>query len=502
LSEQKQDQIKFVICIPRMKDLKLLESYLRQPASELMNLNPVVVNEIKSVEVETYSAVGTLILLTMATKDDLFHVINLLTSLEIDIRTGTVRVVVYDQLQNDKLNDFLKSKGVLEVIRPTVSFKTFKYKIDKHVRLLGKTANRVRNEKISEFSTEELIAGFETASARMRALMSRVVESSALEHPSDFWILTKPKSVRFVNGKWFISLYGPGPSFGQWELFTKTHNGLDGWVFTPRDPNDRRFYQDSGRWVFYGSKPEFSWEERQWFFISKKPEFVFQQSEVFIHSKFSSLKGGGIRFCANSQAAQSRRELIASTIENDIRVKHLPQKTVEGRINEESEKKSDRDFKIQNEESQEYGGRFGKDFEARKLRYRAYYDCSELKLSLVAVNQSIVMERVWIELVELRERYVVLDAPAKLIDVDDIIELEAFYVEHGVSKKVMINAATQVVESETEVPGENQSSKNLRALVICELSGELEPQFIELIKAFKLRREELNDFFTKAKGVA
>ena len=73
-------------------------------------------------------------------------------------------------------------------------------------------------------------------------------------------------------------------------------------------------------------------------------------------------------------------------------------------------------------------------------------------------------------------------------------------IEGGVEKKVTINAATQIVETESDEDAGD--THELRAVAICELNDKIAPQFIALIKSFSDRREQMSDFFNKAKGVA
>ncbi len=489
-------RIKLIVCVPKTGNTRVVGQFL-QNMEGFPDLDFVSVNKFKEVDVHTYEDPGSLILVSAVTKEDLVEVIKMMERLENDIREGVIRVVVFDQLNNEKLTAFFRNKGVSEIIRSASSYKTFRYKLHKHYKLLQQTVRNSRQflfPKLEDPLVKSTKPGLMSpGAARPKKYVPQVVYGKPVEHFSDFWILTQAKNVRFINGKWFVGLYGPGPSVGMWEAADgMTRNGLQGWVFKMKDPSDQRFYQDEGRWFFFGSRPEFSQEERLWYFISKKPDFSFCIDKVVIHSRFEFIEGGDIHICHNSEFGLKHKALIDATMEGLLQPS--------GR----TEYRPDPHFEKEYTEGP-YQGRFSNDFEARKKHFRDYYECSELRLGLVSRNGVKTIEKTEIELIELRDKYVVLDAPAEILDVDDVIELEAFYVERGVSKQVMINAATQVVETEDEPSGAidpSQPKVTRRSLVICELSDELEPQFVSLVRSFKNRREELNDFFTKAKGVA
>lgn len=491
-------RIKLVVCMSKSPgNHQVIGDFLRQLDGS-QNLDFASVPEFKDIDVQTYQNPGTLVLVSALSKDDLIDVIKLMDRLESDIREGTVRVIVYDQLNNDKLSAFFKSKGVSEIIKSGVSIKTFNYKVIKHFKLLQQTVKASRNFVLANpeaFLSKATKTGvLPNSEGKQKKILPQVVYDEPIEHFSDFWILTKATNIRHVNGKWFVGLYGPGPSAGNWEPADwMTRNGLQGWVWKPRSETDKRFYKDEGRWVFFGSKPEFSWEERQWYFISKKPDFSFCYDKMIVHTRIAFLESGDLLIHHNSKIGMSLKPEIDATMEGALH------------RSEPATRPSQSPERQDGFQEGAYQGVYANDFEARKKHYHDYYECSELKLGLFSRNGVKNIQKPLIELVELRDRYVVLDAPAGLIDIDDLIELEAFYIERGVSKQVLINAATHVVETEmepSETLDEQGNKKALRSLVICELSDELEPQFIQLVRSFKVRREELNEFFNKAKGVA
>jgi len=496
LKLENEEQLKLVVCTPQAQKPPILESFL----SQLKGQTTLIRTDVEKFS-DIYPLIsqdeGALILLSVLSKDDLPEILQLLAKLEPKLANGTDKIIVYNQLNNEKLVALLKSKGVTEVLESNVSLKAFQYKFNKITQLLHQAVKRAKNAKENSANSNQnktTIAG-----GKQKRPIGQVVFSDPIEHFSDFWLLMNPKHVRFVIGKWFVNFYGPGPNSGEWVSYPETKNGEQGWMWNPRKAEDQTFYKDTGRWVFFGNCPEFSWEEKFWYFISKTPEFSFYVDKKVQHTKISVKENGDVDFHNNSKIGMGLQGLIDESIEASIRLNDNTKIAKSADTITKEKEKAAVDYRDKEPEEKEYGGRFAAEFEERKNKHNKNYECSELSLNLTGKNGQKIEIKTLIELIELREKYVVLDVPAGMLVVDDQIELEAFIVENGVEKRVTINAATQIVETESD---DDASDHEPRALAICELNDAITPQFVALIKAFSDRREEMSDFFNKAKGVA
>ena len=503
LSIPTEDPLKLIVCTPQAQKLAVVESFLQQLPGKT-TLTRADAPSFAEVYDLAANEIGALILMSVMTKEDLPAVLQILAKLDKKLADGTHRVFICNQLNNEKVVDLLKSKGVFEVLDPKVSIKAFQYKFNKCVQMIEQSVKRAKLKADDAASgAGGGLKGAAGAGNGKQKKVGQVVFASPIEHFSDFWLLIKPKDVRFVIGKWFVNFYGPGPSSGEWKPFSESKNGEQGWIWNLRNEADKTFYKDEGRWVFFGNCPEFSWEEKHWYFISKAPEFSFYKGKDVVHTKYRMNEVGDVDFCQNSKAGEAYKPAIHESIEASIRLNDSNKvKKSEESIEKDKEKKAP-EFREKEKEQREYKGRFAEEFEERKKKHNKSYEAAELKLGLLTKNGLKLMNKVVIELIELREKYVVLDVPAGMLAVDDQIELEAFLKEDGVEKKVTISAATQIVETESEADADASADKHEpRSVAICELNDKIAPQFIELVQSFKSKRENMSDFFNKAKGAA
>lgn len=512
LKDSNIEKLKLVVCTPQEKQPVVLESFLKS-IKEQEKFSFTQVAKFSEIMEAVVNDVGAAIFVSVSNKEELPDLVRLLASLKSRIDAGTHKVFVYNEFSNDKASGLLRSKGVSEVVEQNVSLKALQYKFNNIVHLVEVGIKKSKLE--GKGKPGEKTAGTTSSSKNKKA--GQVVFSPPIEHFSDFWLLMNQKNVRFVIGKWFVNFYGPGPSAGSWEPFPEKVNDEQGWIWNPRVKDDKSFYQDEGRWVFFGNCPEFSWEEKHWYFISKKPEFSFYVDKKVLHKKIQVLENGDLQFCENSKMAKNMQGAILDSIEASIRLKDSYRVAKSKDSIAQDEEKTTKDYRDQKEKETEradyreklekketeYSGRFSEQFEVRKKKYTQKYDCTELSLGLLSVNGQETGNKVQINVVELRERYLVLDVPADLLKVDDLIELEAIIKENGAEKRVKVGAATQIVETEKEEFGDSAEEKHqLRSVAICELNETIGPQFVELIKGFKECRDEMTGFFSKAKGAA
>jgi hypothetical protein len=107
---------------------------------------------------------------------------------------------------------------------------------------------------------------------------------------SDCW-LTLRDTLKQIAGKWFLSLIGPLPRYGQWCAMDLSENPAfppseSVWEWVPTDLMNDPFIHEEGAWVFRGEKPEF--KGGSWRFIGPCIELSFLHKGASYGTKFSS----------------------------------------------------------------------------------------------------------------------------------------------------------------------------------------------------------------------
>jgi hypothetical protein len=427
-------------------------------------------------------ATGALIVLCIQDKDEFVYALQFLTSNEMRIQQGTLKILVFSRMSNPRVLSILKSKGVFDIPDFNISIKAFSYKVQKVVQMIEQSIENTRRATANGEQSAAIKAGRAGAGGRgSNSASFKVIWENPIEHFSDFWLLLNPKHARYVIGKWMINFYGPGPSSGTWELTPLEENGEKGWMFNPRVLTDSTFYQDAGRWVFFGNCPEFSWEQRIWYFISKRPALYFYSGSEIRHKKIYSLESGDVQIHSNSDTGKSLKDAITSTIEASIRLQ-TDRGTKKGNAVFEQEIAAEFDFR---------------DTANEVSRSEETFESSELQINITSKNGQKVESHDPIRLVELRETQAIIDIPVGLLVVGDQIEVDAYVQDGKRLKKVSFSASTRIVESDLQ-DGEPADQK--RAAAICELDQSIKGHFTDVVDQLQAKREILDQFFKKAKG--
>jgi len=376
----------------------------------------------------------TLVVLSVFETDELMGALQFLANVENRIQSGAMKVMVISRATHPKLSTLLKLKGVFEVADFQLSAKTLHYKI------------RLGVEQLRKASIE-----------------STVSWSPEVEHASDFWSTVNPKHVRFVIGKWFMNLYGPGPSAGLWQDSGLRLNGEKGWIFQPRG-EERVFFKGDGRWIFFGNCPEFSWSLGLWYFISKKPFFAFYEKNQVVYEKAWFPNDGTFAVRKNSLQAKSMHPLIQATIEASILLKH--------------ERSTGTDLAV-----------------SEIHQAKEVYEKAKIHFTITEKNGVSTRFDDCLELVLLRGNQAILNVDPGILASGDRISLEARLHEGDEQSKIVFTATTRVIATEE---GEPRSGQRIAA--ICELDQTVEGHFVGLVRIFRERRERMLEFFTNARG--
>jgi len=376
----------------------------------------------------------TLVVLSVFETDELVGALQFLANVEDRIQSGAMKVMVISRATHPKLSTLLKLKGVFEVADFQLSAKALHYKI--------------------RFGVDSL---------RKPVATTSVSWLPEVEHASDFWTTVNPKHVRFVIGKWFMNLYGPGPSAGLWQDSGLSLDGEKGWIFQPRG-EDRAFFTGDGRWIFFGNCPEFSWSLGLWYFISKKPFFAFYEKNRIVYEKAWFLDSGTFAVRKNSLQAKSMHPQIQATIEASILLKHERGSGIDLAVSEVRQAKD-------------------------------LYEKAKVHFAITEKNGVSMRFNDCLELVSLRGSQAILNVDPGILTSGDRISLEARLHEGDEHSKVVFTATTKVIATEG-----SDSRTNHRIAAICELDQTVEGHFVGLIRVFRERRERMLDFFTNARG--
>lgn len=465
---------------------------------------------------------GAIAIICIQDKDEFVHVLQFLSNNEKRIQLGTMKVFVFSRMNQPRVLSILKSKGVFDLPEFNITLKAFGYKIQKAVQLIEQGIENVKRSSSIDTQNAAIKAGRAQNGPRGN-ITYKVMWEKPIEHYSDFWLLLNQRHARYVIGKWMINFYGPGPGAGTWELTALEENGEKGWMFNPRTPGDQTFYQDDGRWVFFGNCPEFSWEQRIWYFISKKPSLYFYKGKEIAHKKVVFLESGDIQFHTNSEAGKSLKGAIAATIEASIHL-HTDREKKKGNVVIENELREGKELSAElapedltefdyrgkkdaggqeleyedhAEESAELSGKFTNDPQKEIEKAESTFESTELQINITAKNGQAMSEHDPIRLVELRDTQAIIDIPIGLLVVGDQIEVDAFVQDGKKTKKLSFSASTKIIEN--DFTGDDLDDQK-RAAAICELNQSIKGHFTDVVDQLQAKRELLEQFFKKAKG--
>ncbi len=256
-------------------------------------------------------------------KEDIADLYNVLPGFEPRVSEGTLRIFVLNSIRHPGLGSLLRSRAVLEIIELPLSMKAVQYKLKQALSFVHHAYLR-KKAAISEGVTEGVRAGDakgRAASAKKKPANTEVHWQSAIDFNADFWWSPSRKNVRNVVGVWLIDLVGPGPVIGTWEEMPKGDRfGEKGWTWRPRPTADEFFQTPTGRWIFFGKQPEFSWQKNMWSFVSKHPMLAFYPENAttpeYVRIEFRPDEG--LLFLENSGHTQALLGRIQSTLESRL----------------------------------------------------------------------------------------------------------------------------------------------------------------------------------------
>jgi hypothetical protein len=371
------------------------------------------------------SGFSGLVILSISTKDELVGAINFFKLTATAIKQKIIRVVVFNQLVNDKVEGALTSLGCAEVLGFEVTGKAFLHKLQRHLKLVRAPSSSNTNGAGKISATASAAKGNGSANDELNAASKTVIKmTEPLPHSEDYWLFRTPPDAKRIMGRWLVELVGPGPAIGEWlAVATKQkEKGASTFEWRPRQ-KDGPFSTPNGSWIFVGRQVDFVWRNDRWRFVGDTVSLTFRRGEEIVAKRFFSDGTDVFHIATNSELAKARLKEIEATFSGENR---LDAKKTNAPVEEE-----DLDFKLLDSTDDGDRGLVHKISKARN------HDGKELEITLERPNAGKELE-ITLERPDAgKELEITLDRP------DEGKELEVTLDRPKEGKELSINAADQ-----------------------------------------------------------
>ena len=250
-----------------------------------------------------------LLILVLTKKEDLIGVLSLLAKFQTEIKTGLIRVFVFNLTDNSKVQGLLKTKGCRDFLEYSMTSKALIFKIHQTIQIIDKV---VPGFMVASIKNTPLVANASGEPTKLIRWTEPVVVQS------DCWLLKSDRDARNVQGMWLIEMLGPGPSAGSW--VASTPGDTLNWDWTPKDTTNDPFIIEQGKWTFQGRQPEFDWKINRWQFIGAAPSLRFFYEGRSYADRFAADSDLNLNFAKNSKHAHARLPLILAGLVPEVRV--------------------------------------------------------------------------------------------------------------------------------------------------------------------------------------
>lgn len=299
------------------KDWVPLEEIVDRYSKEFGDIYDVG-NDKEVVQVVTTSP-ATLVIASVATKEDLAQVLSFLKTQRRIMKDGNMKVSVVNYLNNKQVETALMKLGCQEVMDPSMKSKALKFKMDFWKKALSIGINKTQdsnNLNVKEKAAAEAKQQKNAADAKA-AEVKPIVWTEPLKHVDDMWINKAQSDVKKVLNRWMIKIMGPSPFVAQW---TEVQGQRGLWQFVFKEGARESFHMADGHWYFSGDqKPEFVWKENLWLISGQKFQLYYQEDDETI-VRFRA-NPQSVEVSKNSNYALSREKLIIETFDQEVLVK-------------------------------------------------------------------------------------------------------------------------------------------------------------------------------------
>jgi hypothetical protein len=306
-----------------------------------------------------------IVIFLLSNKSDLVTLLNTLAAFKKKLAGGTVRLLAYNLLDNEKIASVIKAKGGAETFTEGLTQKALVHKLQKHVQIVSIKHKNRRQDNPADTASGKPGAAKPGATDRAKLDHSKLKFIAALQEPNDCWLVKNKRDFKYIRGNWIGELIGPGPSVGSWvEAGGTPTQPVFRWSPRKKDGVDP-FVPGPGSWFFSGRKPEFDWKSNRWRFVGEVPSLFYRASDAAEGAaasfRFRSKSAAALEVALNSVAAKGKLKAIIETF-NDEKVikedKKKPKDSKEVTLEKEKKKARGKDYDgdiSPNEEAKEWG---------------------------------------------------------------------------------------------------------------------------------------------------
>jgi hypothetical protein len=255
---------------------------------------------------------SALLMFEIHDKESLTQVLNVMKSVEKQIKSNSIKVAGFNHLKNENIDKALKKLGCSDIFEHNIKSKTFSYKIDFWFKTLKSKSSPSDNLEYKE-DKDKSSALPESTSKTLNGLHT----VAAMQQEDDVWILKNKNDCKNILRRWLVKLMGPSPQVARWSnIKLNAESGAKQvWQFEYKEGQASNFGKGRGTWFFEGSRPEFDWKENVWIF-SGSSAALYYAVENKVDFRFQ-VKNDSMFLAENSLFASSKRELIIESFNRE-----------------------------------------------------------------------------------------------------------------------------------------------------------------------------------------
>lgn len=256
------------------------------------------------------------LLFSISNKKEFQGLASVLKRLKKDIKNNLFKVSGYNNIENKKVEKFLKEHHVTDIFEGELTTKAIEFKFNlwfRSIQAARKKHTQLSSQQIDQTSNKES-GGLSNKLKTSTKAKNPIKYLAPLELHSDCWIFPKESGAKNIMNSWVIEMIGPGPAAGHWQDITKkTNSTTPVWKWMPTREDLFTFILDNGYWIFKGREPFFNWEVNLWKFSGNEPQLLFYSNDFQI-SKFY-IENGQLHLTETSAQAQAKMQMIKESFD-------------------------------------------------------------------------------------------------------------------------------------------------------------------------------------------
>ena len=250
-----------------------------------------------------------IIFAAVTSKADVVEIIKLLTKLKPFLKMNFVKVLLFNYVKGNKVEQLFRKHGVGEFLDDAINAKSLGYKLTLMLKAIETSYKKYKDQR----KVEKEVKTFHSNSDPFSILKF----IKPINQQFEIWSIENKKKLTFFNGLWEIEVEGPSAKLGEWkESGGESDLKVWQWKFFDETLNDE--FSTEGMWVFEGKKPEFYTASSNWKLSSKAPNFYFT-SELTTTFKIE-FEDDSMQIAKDSRLLQtnlSQFKTLSSLLENE-----------------------------------------------------------------------------------------------------------------------------------------------------------------------------------------